>query len=157
MKKKRGRTATFQGVSFAPLSQQNITGASHVGYIVSKSKYLRKTGTFSETGQVMRYSKEQSEKTEEHVKASTQARFLVPAGRFSQILLEWPFGLQQKSLLNTHSSNNQILPWECFGRWLCKQQWSPQEGAQDLPAPGPQYSRPVKRQVRTKFILFLPI
>lgn len=44
----------------SPLSQQNVTGASHFGFIISKSKYLRKVGTFSETGQVREHSKEQS-------------------------------------------------------------------------------------------------
>lgn len=50
--RKRGRRRTFQGGSFLTLNQQNVTGASHFGHIVSKSEYLRKVGTFSETGQV---------------------------------------------------------------------------------------------------------
>lgn len=59
---KRGRwggwRGALQGGSFAPFSQQNVTGASHSGFIFSKSKYLRKVGTFSETGQVREHSKE---------------------------------------------------------------------------------------------------
>lgn len=48
----------FFRVSFVPLSQQNVTGASYFGSIFSKSEYLRKVGTFSETGQIRRCSKE---------------------------------------------------------------------------------------------------
>lgn len=45
------------GGSFAPLSRQNVTGASHFGYIFSKSEYLRKAGTFSDTGKVVTHAK----------------------------------------------------------------------------------------------------
>lgn len=45
---------------FSPSSQQNVSGASHSGFIISKSKHLTKVGTFSETGQVREHSKEQS-------------------------------------------------------------------------------------------------
>lgn len=45
------------GGSFAPLSQQNVTGTSHFGYIFSKSEYLRKAGTFSDTGKIVTRAK----------------------------------------------------------------------------------------------------
>lgn len=44
--RERGRRA-FQDGSFAPLSQQNVTGA-HLGCVFSKAEYLRKVGTCSE-------------------------------------------------------------------------------------------------------------
>lgn len=55
-----GGEACRVGLFFAPLSHQNVIEASHFGLIISKSKYLRKVGTFSETGQVREHSKEQS-------------------------------------------------------------------------------------------------
>lgn len=45
--RERGRRA-FQGGSFAPLRQQNVTGA-HLGCVVSKAEYLRKGGTCLES------------------------------------------------------------------------------------------------------------
>lgn len=48
--RKRGEEGGSSVGYFAPLSQQNVTGASHFGCIFSKSEYVRKTGTFSEAG-----------------------------------------------------------------------------------------------------------
>jgi len=40
--RKRGRR-TFQGGSFAPLSQQNVTGP-HLGWVFSNAEYVGKVG-----------------------------------------------------------------------------------------------------------------
>lgn len=105
--RKRGRRRTFQGGSFVTLRQQNVTGASHFGYIVSKSEYLRKVGTFSETGQVRGHREKENNTAEGNVKAGIQPPKIKVSG-FSDParMILWPL----PRLPNTHSSYTQSCP-----------------------------------------------
>lgn len=107
------------------LSQQNISGASHLGHIFSESEYLRKVRTFSETEQVRGHREEQNYKTGGNVKVDTQPPKLKVFGFSDPAWIAlWPL----LELLNTHSSNYQVVPWKSLGWRFRKQQWSPQGG-----------------------------
>ena len=58
---REGGRREFQGGSFAPSSQQNVTGV-HLGCVFSNAEYLRKVGTCSETRRVRGHERAEQER-----------------------------------------------------------------------------------------------